>query len=276
MLLPYHNPQSNTYNIRITSCMDVGVGIHTFDSYFSQEIPNWFFVEVFIFLKPWALKQYMDIKSVKLDLLQKAYHHPDENYVVGDWSGATNDFASKYKATSEKLKKLKNAHRRTVLNILYGKPTNVLYRQGYVNKRLLNLNNKSHPVQPEVFLNESYCRVDHQADKSWGKKKDSDYYGNFNADKFEELFEDFCAALVPYGSCIIHIDGASYHKRAHGVKLEDIPCSSKSHSKAELLDAVRKVEVDTQFITHTIANKYRHKVMFTPSYHPESQSIEKV
>ncbi|KAI8888805.1 hypothetical protein K501DRAFT_267610 [Backusella circina FSU 941] len=31
-------------------------------------------------------------------------------------------------------------------------------------KRRLNLNNKSHPAQPEVFLDGSYCRVDHQAD----------------------------------------------------------------------------------------------------------------
>jgi hypothetical protein len=30
--------------------------------------------------------------------------------------------------------------------------------------------NKYNLMQPEVFLNESYCHVDHHAEKSWGKK----------------------------------------------------------------------------------------------------------
>jgi hypothetical protein len=34
--------------------------------------------------------------------------------------------------------------------------------------------------------------------------------------------------------------------------------------------------VDTQFVTHKVAQKYEHTVMFTPPYHPEFQPIEKV
>jgi hypothetical protein len=52
------------------------------------------------------------------------------------------------------------------------------------------------------------------------KKKDKenenleeDYHGNFDAVKFEGLFTKLCAKLQEYGRCVIHMDGASYHKR---------------------------------------------------------------
>ena len=40
-----------------------------------------------------------------------------------------------------------------------------------------------------------------------------DYHGHFNSGKFEELFQKLCITLEQYGNCIIHMDGASYHKR---------------------------------------------------------------
>jgi hypothetical protein len=40
-----------------------------------------------------------------------------------------------------------------------------------------------------------------------------DYHGTFNAEKFEGLFKKLCIKLQEFGNCIIHMDGASYHKR---------------------------------------------------------------
>ena len=40
------------------------------------------------------------------------------------------------------------------------------------------------------------------------------YHGNFNADLFETLFKRLCDNLQSfYGPCVIHMDGAAYHKR---------------------------------------------------------------
>jgi hypothetical protein len=45
-------------------------------------------------------------------------------------------------------------------------------------------------------------------------KGDEDYHGNFNANIFERWFQELCATLaLQYGTCIIHMDGARYHKR---------------------------------------------------------------
>ena len=145
-------------------------------------------------------------------------------------------------------------------NILHDSPANIEYRYRYSNERLKNQNGNKQPIQPEVFLDESYCHLDHHVGKTWalvrgvvnergrkpmmvmfaafvvfkserklrakmiedsiqvwpaknGKKLNLDYHGNFTSDIFEDLLEKLCQSLVPYGSCIIHMDGASYHKR---------------------------------------------------------------
>lgn len=60
-------------------------------------------------------------------------------------------------------------------NILHEAATNVMYRQLYVNKRLDNLTHKGIPRRPEVFLDESYCHVDHHAKKSWVQPREIVY-----------------------------------------------------------------------------------------------------
>ncbi|KAG1455553.1 hypothetical protein G6F56_007038 [Rhizopus delemar] len=50
----------------------------------------------------------------------------------------------------------------------------------------------------------------------------NDYHGYFDAEKFERLFETICHAIQYYGSCIIHMDGASYHKR----RINSVPTPS--------------------------------------------------
>jgi hypothetical protein len=44
---------------------------------------------------------------------------------------------------------------------------NMLYREFYVYQRLANINGKLNPNQPEVFLDESYCHVDHFTGRIW-------------------------------------------------------------------------------------------------------------
>ena len=145
-------------------------------------------------------------------------------------------------------------------NINHDSDANVEYRHKYVSERLQNLNGKCRPIKPEVFLDESYCHLDHHAKKIWapvknlinefgrkpmmvifaafvifregrrvdaemikdsvtvwpvngGKNVNPDSHDHFTAEKFEQLFERLGKSLLPYGSCIIHMDGASYHKR---------------------------------------------------------------
>jgi transposase len=62
---------------------------------------------------------------------------------------------------------LKDMHRlgfkyeKGIRNILHDAQTNIQYRGVYVKERLANINGKFNPDCPEVFLDESYCHVDH-------------------------------------------------------------------------------------------------------------------
>ncbi|KAI8325498.1 hypothetical protein EDC96DRAFT_201138 [Choanephora cucurbitarum] len=52
-------------------------------------------------------------------------------------------------------------------NILHNGPANIEYRYRYSIERLMNQNGINHPIQSEVFLDESYCHLDHHAGKTW-------------------------------------------------------------------------------------------------------------
>ena len=48
-------------------------------------------------------------------------------------------------------------------------------------------------------------------------------HGNLSAELFERWFTDLCRTLSEtYGPCIIHLDGAKYHKRI----MNPAPCAS--------------------------------------------------
>lgn len=231
----------------------------------------------------------------------------------------------------------------TRINILHDAQTNVMYRGVYVKERLANINGKFNPDQPEVFLDESYCHVDHSTQKTWvrprgvinekgrkpmlvifaafivfkeghgrraqiipesihvwpvqgGNSPYVDYHGYFDAEKFERLFETICRAIEPYGSCVIHMDGASYHKRrtnrvpTSATKKNDIvdwflennlmlpnnDKRGKMPTKATLLQAIKDMRIQPQFACYDIASRHGHRILFTPPYHPEVQPIEKV
>eukprot|EP00644_Phytophthora_capsici_P006600 jgi/Phyca11/118592/e_gw1.36.453.1 len=119
---------------------------------------------------------------------------------------------------------------------------NVAFRLEYLKKKVSNLNARLYPKLTEIYLDESYCNVNHVAGASWVLKnaprymasgagqrycigsircwpshlkagEDIDYHGNFTGEIFEKWFESLCILLEQYyGSCRIHMDGASYHK----------------------------------------------------------------
>jgi transposase len=227
--------------------------------------------------------------------------------------------------------------------ILHDSSTNMLYRELYVNQRLANINDKFNPNQPELFLDESYCHIDHSTGRTWvrprgvvnesgrkpilvifaafivfkegherkaeiiqesvnvwpvqdNKNLYTDYHGHFNAKKFERLFDTICHAIQPYGSCIIHMDGASYHKRrtnpvptAASTKSEIInwflqnnllvPSSDaigKVPTKKTLLQAIKDLRIKPQFACYDISTLHGNRLLFTPPYHPEVQPIERI
>jgi hypothetical protein len=44
---------------------------------------------------------------------------------------------------------------------------NVAFRATYLQKHQSNRDSNNHPIQPEVFLDESYCNVNHVTGKTW-------------------------------------------------------------------------------------------------------------
>ncbi|KAG1449094.1 hypothetical protein G6F56_008751 [Rhizopus delemar] len=46
--------------------------------------------------------------------------------------------------------------------------------------------------------------------------------------------------------------------------------------KSTLLQAIKDMHIQPQFACYDIATRYGHRILFTPSYHPEVQPIEKV
>ncbi|KAI8385792.1 hypothetical protein BD560DRAFT_473075 [Blakeslea trispora] len=52
-------------------------------------------------------------------------------------------------------------------NVQHDFDANTKYRYLYVNQRLLNINSNGCLERPEVFLDESYCHVNHHARKTW-------------------------------------------------------------------------------------------------------------
>lgn len=52
-------------------------------------------------------------------------------------------------------------------NILHDFASAIDYRNVYLEKKLANLNTNGHPIVAEVFLDESYCHLDHHARLMW-------------------------------------------------------------------------------------------------------------
>ncbi|KAH9078621.1 hypothetical protein Ae201684P_019700 [Aphanomyces euteiches] len=226
---------------------------------------------------------------------------------------------------------------------------NVAFRAKYLRKKLDNrYESSTNPIYPKVFLDESYCNLNHSPPKTWvdntklrktksskgprmcivgagvisstvrgvmsgawvetsltmwsslrKKRKqgredaneDDDYHGNFTADLFERWFEKLCLTLErTYGKCVIHMDGAKYHKRLLNPspsaqwKKGDIQDWLRASSidfearltKAELLLIARANRPPPKYATQVIATTHGHTLLYTPPYHPELQPIELV
>ncbi|OQR85154.1 hypothetical protein ACHHYP_12193 [Achlya hypogyna] len=116
-----------------------------------------------------------------------------------------------------------------------------------------------------------------------------DYHGNFTAQLFERWFKELCESLAQdHGTCVIHLDGAKYHKRV----LNPNPTASWKKAaiqswlssrnvyfqacevKAELLQKAKDAKEPPRFACVEVARSYGHRVLYTPPYHPELQPIE--
>ncbi|RQM21959.1 hypothetical protein B5M09_009254 [Aphanomyces astaci] len=226
---------------------------------------------------------------------------------------------------------------------------NVAFRTTYLRKKLSNRTHSGGVRLPEVYLDESYCNLNHSPGKTWvdetkrrlsksgkgprmcivgagivstdadGTKcgewacnslvmwpsqkrpkrqrkqaslvddDDDDYHGNFNSELFEKWFTQLCGALqTAHGACVIHMDGAKYHKRVlnpcptTATKKGEIIAwlTSKGvafdpkQTKAELLVIVKANRERPSYASQVIATSYGHTLLFTPPYHPELQPIE--
>jgi hypothetical protein len=116
-----------------------------------------------------------------------------------------------------------------------------------------------------------------------------DYHGNFTAELFEFWFKKLCQTLQAcYGQCLIHMDGASYHKRRQNRRptvADNVPAIQAwltghgvsflpKDKKHQLLARIPVEYQRAKFFSQVIAEEYGHKVIFTPPYHPELEPIE--
>ncbi|POM63235.1 hypothetical protein PHPALM_27483 [Phytophthora palmivora] len=205
---------------------------------------------------------------------------------------------------------------------------NVAFRNEYLRKKVANRVGDALCL-PEVYLDESFCNANHVRDRTWlssdnirynksgkgdrrgrttyGKfvegsikcwnaskkpsKQDSDdYHGNFNSELFEKWFEELCINLdTNYGPCIIHMDGAGYHKRM----TNEMPTSkslrqwlenylskianlvyNRAANRKVLCSLVKLNKPAPEYAANTIATNYFHTLYYTPPYHPTLQPIE--
>ncbi|OQR85317.1 hypothetical protein ACHHYP_20589 [Achlya hypogyna] len=130
--------------------------------------------------------------------------------------------------------------------------------------------------------------------KSSQLKTKEDYHGNFNSEIFEKWFKVLCGTLKEsYGSYIIHLDGAKYHKRVlnpvpNGKWLKaqiqawltyetlvlyviDLVYFSSRRIgfnaamyKVALLLLAKSAKEPVQYATVAIARVFGHHVLFTP------------
>jgi hypothetical protein len=84
------------------------------------------------------------------------------------------------------------------------------------------------------------------------KNQYTDYHGHFNAEKFECLFDTICHAIQLYGSWIIHMNGASYHK--HRTNPVPTAASTKSDLESEVAkDQCYRIETIVWIITYSLS-----------------------
>jgi hypothetical protein len=118
-----------------------------------------------------------------------------------------------------------------------------------------------------------------------------DYHGNFTAELFEFWFRKLCQTLqAVYGQCLIHMDGASYHRRRHNRPPTEANTAAEikpwlvehgapfdpTDKKHQLLTRIPAEYKRKRYVSQVIAEACGHKVIFTPPYHPELEPIEVV
>ncbi|EEY59561.1 uncharacterized protein PITG_12133 [Phytophthora infestans T30-4] len=74
-------------------------------------------------------------------------------------------------AAPKLVKRLKEEHNINIsVRSLRQSTANVAFRTQYLKKKISNLNRKEYPVRPEVYLDETFCNLNHTAQLSWVDK----------------------------------------------------------------------------------------------------------
>lgn len=113
-------------------------------------------------------------------------------------------------------------------NIFHDAQGTIDYRNVYLEKRLRNLNSNELPIFPEVFLDESYCHLDHHARNTWvptggvvnerGRKPMLVIFGAFVVYRQDNRLE---AALVRESVLIWPVKGKARGRAAGGRTAND-------------------------------------------------------
>lgn len=120
-------------------------------------------------------------------------------------------------------------------------------------------------------------------------EKDS-YHGNMDGELFDQWYEELCLTLkTRFGSCLIIMDGAAYHKHDISgrpqkgdkksklikfLKENDLPGNDRMSHK--MLWKIIEDNTKKKYSSVEITKKYDHTLLFTPPYHPELQPIEMI
>ena len=102
-------------------------------------------------------------------------------------------------------------------NILHDSDEIVAYREKYVSRRLDNLNRNGLPIKAEVFLDESYCHLDHHAKRTW----------YVPGSKINEAGRK--PMLVMFGAFIVFSQGNALHAKCVEENIVIWPVKGKSH-----------------------------------------------
>ena len=119
-------------------------------------------------------------------------------------------------------------------------------------------------------------------------KKTGDYHGQMNWGLFKKWFTEKLLPNIPKKSLII-MDNAPYHNtlsehsppapQSSKKKIREWPEQNKIYYrkdclKPELVEVLKKLIPEPIYAIDELAAAYGHKVLRTPSYHPELQPIE--
>ncbi|POM66589.1 Hypothetical protein PHPALM_17527 [Phytophthora palmivora] len=170
---------------------------------------------------------------------------------------------------------------------------NVAFRNEYLREKVANRVGDALCL-PEVYLDEPFSNANHVRDRTWLSSDNIRYNKSGKGDRWYHCkswpYNELCINLdTNYGPCIIHMDGAGYHKRM----TNEMPTSkslrqwlenylskianlvyNRAANRKVLYSLAKLNKPAPEYAANTIATEYYHTLYYTPPYHPTLQPIE--